>query len=249
MTKDFIHKNKIEQNYFVPCYRGKDIDKYFVRKHTEYLFYPYAIVDKKTRPIAEDEITRKCPIYIDFLKANENLILKRPYFAKSNKKWYELWNQRDMKLFNTDKIITPELSERNRFALAKSGHYYGDTVCGIKINDEYTPKVNIKYLLSILNSKLVEWFYKKTTVPKAGGFFIYKVMFLKNIPIPVTDNNYQEPLIELVDKILHLTKTNDYLDNTTKQTKVKEYERQIDEIVYELYGLTEEEIAIVEGTR
>jgi len=56
-----------------------------------------------------------------------------------------------------------------------------------------------------------------------------------------------KPFIDLVDKILAITKDDDYLQNKEKQAKVKEYERQIDQMVYKLYGLTEEEITIVEG--
>jgi hypothetical protein len=48
--------------------------------------------------------------------------------------------------------------------------------------------------------------------------------------------------------VLDITKDADYLSNPTKQARVKELERQIDQMVYELYGLTEEEIAVVEGT-
>ncbi|MFH1561921.1 MAG: hypothetical protein ABIF11_00685 [Nitrospirota bacterium] len=59
-------------------------------------------------------------------------------------------------------------------------------------------------------------------------------------------NKLQQPFIALVDKILAITKDDDYLTNPTKQSKVKEYERQIDQIVYELYGLTEDEIKIIE---
>lgn len=40
----------------------------------------------------------------------------------------------------------------------------------------------------------------------------------------------------------------DYLSNPTKQAKVKELEHQVDQLVYQLYGLTPEEIAVVEGT-
>jgi len=50
----------------------------------------------------------------------------------------------------------------------------------------------------------------------------------------------------LVDKILAIAQDSDYLENSTKQSKVKEYERQIDQMVYKLYGLTEEEIKIIE---
>ena len=56
-----------------------------------------------------------------------------------------------------------------------------------------------------------------------------------------------QPFITLVDQILSLTQSDDYLQNTDKQAKVKEYERQIDQMVYKLYDLTPEEIAIVEG--
>ena len=46
---------------------------------------------------------------------------------------------------------------------------------------------------------------------------------------------------------MSITKDADYLQNPAKQVQVKEYEKQIDQLVYELYGLTEEEIKIVEG--
>lgn len=53
----------------------------------------------------------------------------------------------------------------------------------------------------------------------------------------------------LVDQILAITKDYDYLENPAKQAQVKEYEKQIDQMVYEIYGLTEEEISIVEGNK
>jgi len=50
------------------------------------------------------------------------------------------------------------------------------------------------------------------------------------------------------NKILAITKDDDYLENTAKQAKVREYEKQIDQFVYKLYGLTAEEIKIVENS-
>jgi len=50
----------------------------------------------------------------------------------------------------------------------------------------------------------------------------------------------------MVDKILTINKDDYYLVNSTKQAKVKEYKYQIDQKIYELYGLTNEEIALVE---
>lgn len=52
----------------------------------------------------------------------------------------------------------------------------------------------------------------------------------------------------LVDKILSITKDGDYLENPRKQSEVKEYEKQIDQMIYKLYNLTPEEIKIIENT-
>ncbi|MBM4463495.1 MAG: hypothetical protein FJ012_09235 [Chloroflexi bacterium] len=74
--------------------------------------------------------------------------------------------------------------------------------------------------------------------------------YVTQIPIPkcvVQNPNRQKPIVDIVDQILAITKHEDYLSNPAKQNKVKELERQIDRMVYELYGLTPEEIAVVEG--
>jgi hypothetical protein len=71
--------------------------------------------------------------------------------------------------------------------------------------------------------------------------------YFDNIPIPIIPESKQKPFIEIVDKILSFTNTDDYLQNSDKQVQVKEYEKQIDQMVYKLYDLTEEEIKIVEG--
>jgi adenine-specific DNA-methyltransferase len=70
---------------------------------------------------------------------------------------------------------------------------------------------------------------------------------MKQLPIKKSTKIGQKPFIDLVNKILEITKSDNYLENTVKQAKVKEYEKQIDQLVYKLYGLTSEEIKIVEN--
>ena len=72
-------------------------------------------------------------------------------------------------------------------------------------------------------------------------------MYLKNIPLKEISIDNQKPFISLVDKILAITKNDDYLVNFEKQAQVRNYERQIDEMVYKLYDLTEEELKFIEG--
>jgi hypothetical protein len=68
------------------------------------------------------------------------------------------------------------------------------------------------------------------------------------LPIRKVSLEEQKPFISIVDKILAITRDADYLENPAKQAQVREYEKQIDRMVYELYGLTEDEIRIVENS-
>ena len=245
-TEQEIKENNFEKKFFFPCLRGKEIDKYYLGKCSRFIFYPYELLNDKTTLIDELVLTRQCSIYLNYLRNNIDLIKRRKYFTQSNKKWYELWNQRSLYLIKKAKILTPEISERNRFTISSSNSLYGDTVCGIVLTEEFTDRINLKYLLGLLNSQLIEWFYKRTTVPKAGGFFIYKVMFLSNLPIKIAITSEQNDIVRIVDQILVITKDDNYLKNPDKQTKVKKLEKEIDQLVYKLYELTPEEIKIVE---
>ena len=95
---------------------------------------------------------------------------------------------------------------------------------------------SMKFLCGMLNSRIVNfWYSRKYRMPTIGGYE------LESIPIPDTDIISQQPIITLVDRILSAKKANPLADTTAE-------EREIDRLVYDLYGLTEDEIAIVEGT-
>ena len=67
--------------------------------------------------------------------------------------------------------------------------------------------------------------------------------------LPIHNNwkSCKDPIIIRVNQILEITGAEEYLQNPAKQAQVKALEREIDQMVYQLYGLTEEEIKIVEG--
>jgi len=68
------------------------------------------------------------------------------------------------------------------------------------------------------------------------------------IPIYKPSNQEQQPITVLVDRLLSTTKGDDYPENPATQAKVKQLEHQTDQLVYKLYGLTPEEIEIVESS-
>ncbi|MFA5030363.1 MAG: adenosylhomocysteinase [Patescibacteria group bacterium] len=73
----------------------------------------------------------------------------------------------------------------------------------------------------------------------------YKIELL---PIKDPDKINTSEIVSLVDRIINITQSEEYITNTEKQTKVREIEHQIDGLVYKLYGLTEEEIKIIKGS-
>ena len=100
---------------------------------------------------------------------------------------------------------------------------------------------DIRAMLGIISSSLLNWHFKKTSTNNHVN--IYE---LENLPFPKLSSVEQKPLAKFVDKILAITKDNDYLPNPAKQAKVHEYEKQIDQLVYKLYNLTPSEIAVIE---
>lgn len=111
--------------------------------------------------------------------------------------------------------------------------------------EENSKQFNLKYLLSILNSKFAYKFLDSVRRSQIGFYpDDLKKLPIKKIPLPA-----QQPFITLVNRILAITKDEDYLQNPEKQSQVKVLEREIGQIVYSLYDLTEEEIAIVEGKK
>ena len=96
--------------------------------------------------------------------------------------------------------------------------------------------VDLRYLLGIMNSRYASVLL---TNLRGGDYHIYPE-HIRNIPIPFASKEQQKPIIDLVDKILAAKRA----DNTADTSAM---EAEIDRLVYSLYGLTEEEIKIVEG--
>ena len=104
------------------------------------------------------------------------------------------------------------------------------------VNILYLPNPSFaKFALALLNSKLLDWLFRKTSTNNHCNMYE-----LVDLPIPSATPAQQKPIIALVDKILAAKKANPQAD-TSKE------EAEIDRLVYALYGLSEDEVKIVEG--
>ncbi len=102
------------------------------------------------------------------------------------------------------------------------------------------------FLLGFLNCTLFDWYARNTFQclgdPWKGGRLRFIAQYMEKVPVPIATKEQQSEIETRVDKILTLKKNNTKAD-------VFDLEEEIDNIVYQLYDLTEEEIAIIEGEK
>ena len=133
------------------------------------------------------------------------------------------------KEFEQIQIVWGNLATQPKFAFSETS-YYLSALASLLVSDS-------KYLLGILNSRITQYLVSQSAAERQGGFLEYKPMYIAPLAIP--EKPKDEIISSLVDHIL-----------TTKRTMpaadVSALEREIDQLEYKLYGLTAEEIQIVE---
>jgi len=102
-------------------------------------------------------------------------------------------------------------------------------------------------LLGILNSNVLSLFIKEAfSATGIGGGVNFTSPMVSSLPMPEIDKNSAKSISKLSNDINNITESDDYLNNRKKQAKVKRLEKEINKLVYKLYGLTPKEIKIVE---
>jgi hypothetical protein len=136
-----------------------------------------------------------------------------------------------------EKLITQRVNSSGQLLVAYDNEKYF-TLDTTNISDYRTkkyPEINLKYILALLNSKLINWWFNEIfKMPTISGYELHQ------IPIKFIKEN-QKPIINKVDQILQQKQQDPAADTSA-------LEAEIDRMVYKLYGLTEEEVRIVEGS-
>jgi hypothetical protein len=118
-------------------------------------------------------------------------------------------------------------------------YYNKESINNIILNDDCEYKT--RFILGLLNSKLINWYYTNQFTNESTLTVNLSKEYLSKIPIINIEVKQQQPFIDKVDQILSLKKDNPEADTAA-------LEREIDFMVYALYGLSEEEISIVDNS-
>ena len=241
--KQLISEDPKSVEIIKPFLVGRDIKRYESPRPERFLIlFPKGWTLEKTGSRgAWDFVRQKYPAIAKYIE---------PFKTKAEKRydkgdfWWELRACDYYSEFEKPKIIFPDISTRGNFTLDHSRSY--------TVNTSYIIPVEDYVLLSILNSKLTTFYYSNITSSIRGNYLRFIYQYLTTIPIvQLKDKSRHDRMVELVERMLELHKRLNEAQTEHEQTALKRQidatDKQIDQLVYELYGLTDEEIKIVEG--
>ncbi|HZJ84954.1 MAG TPA: TaqI-like C-terminal specificity domain-containing protein, partial [Syntrophomonadaceae bacterium] len=108
--------------------------------------------------------------------------------------------------------------------------------------------VDLKYLVALLNSKLITYFFNSyfSSLSLSGGYLRVGPPQIKQIPISLGSTTEQKEIVDKVEVIIDLADKNDCNIDLEKQVIAEKTKNEIDQLVYRIYNLTPEEIQLVE---
>ena len=229
-----LELSKKEMELIKPYYTAKEINRYCVKKgENEWIIYTKSDINK----------------YInDYPKVRKHLDQYKQVITSAFRP-YGLHRARNEEFFVGEKILCVRKTKRPSFSYVDFPSYVSRMFISIKPKEN----VNLKVLTGILNSKLIHfWLYSKGK--KEGNQLQIDVSPLLEIPIKIPLESTQKSIVKLVDKMLSLNnRLNEIGDKKTDEMykieeEIKNIDYQIDDLVYTIYGITEDEKEIIESS-
>jgi hypothetical protein len=178
-----------------------------------------------------------------YFRANYERILRKDEIVYFNEEVFDL----------REKIVWRQTSDRIRAAII-GPHWFANTLqAGILLNHDY----DLRYILGLLNSKFLNFIYIETVKEMGRVFPQVKMAKVRSLPFRIinfgdpADKRLHHRMVTLVDSILgfreQLAAAKSAAQKAIIQRQIDATDAEVDRLVYDLYGLTAEEIAIVEG--
>ena len=246
--RELISQDPESTTIIKPLLRGRDIRRYSAEWVELYLlFIPWHFPLQEDPTItgasknAEEQFSEEHPaIYNHLLEFKDRLSKRNKSETGIRYEWYALQRCANTYFhdFDKPKIVWQEIAREGTFFIDRNNFYPLNTIRIISGK-------NLTYLLGILNSKFFLFMFKNYY---AGGHLgsqgvRFLSEFMKDCPIPPITEENQQIVTEIENKVDEILAAKD----ADPDADTSNFENEIDKLVYKLYGLHEEEIAIVEG--
>ena len=235
--------------------RSGEIGRFYATP-TAHVLFPYHVIDGKAVLISEKEMKQQYPKTWRYLTENKDLLSNREHGKFKAVGWYQLY-PKNLELWERPKILMPYMTtELSAYYDTANTYFVNVTTGGFGITTAKQPE-SLQYFTGLLNSHPLDWFFKQVSSTFHGGYFAANKQFLVQLPIrPIdftnaSDKAAHDRMVKLVDTMLQLhprlAAAQAAHDRDLIQRQIDATDQQIDALVYQLYGLTAEEIKIVEG--
>ena len=249
---------ELEPDLLKPLLKTDLLQPYDYPKVNHWILFPYRVSNGQANLIPASILKREYPNAWAYLKSHETELRGRDNGQWDHDQWYAFGRSQNLTQMDTTKLVVQVMTLRPTFIYddrslymtgGGSGPFYG-----IRLRNNTS---GLLYLLGILNSKLFGFIVKSQSTVMRGGYVKYSKQYIENAPIRTidptnpTDAALHIRMVALVQQMLDLhqrlpAEANPQM-KTMLQRRIDAADREIDRLVYELYGLTEEEVGIVEG--
>ncbi|WP_332450659.1 Eco57I restriction-modification methylase domain-containing protein [Methanoculleus sp.] len=255
MSKASQEEVSVERGCIKRFLKGRQIRRYVHPESNISVICPYEITEDNFRLLPKNELVEKYPSTFEYLSKHKKMLAEREKGRFKGDNWYAYGYPKSMTLFQRNKIVCPFYDNKAAYSYDTEGYFF-KTGYGIIPNDS---EFSDYYLLGLLNSQLLFWYYKKVCTFLNSGYAHYMTQYIEQIPIRTIDPANpadvarHDRMVALVEQMLDLNRrlaaAKAPHEKEVLAGMIDATDRQIDRLVYELYGLTEEEIAVVEGTK
>lgn len=237
---DLIAKDENNAQIIKPVLRGRDILRWKVNFEEKYLIFTRRCIKINSFPVIKEYLSQ----YKKNLNPRNNgqSIGRKP----GKYKWYEIQDTiAYYEDFENPKLIWAEITQSPNFYYDEDG-YYMNNKCFMISSDE----TNLKVLNAIFLSTLFEFLYRNLGSNLGEKGLELRKVFLVDLPIVIPDEDKQSEIIGLVDEIIHLNKELKNIKSPTERNslnmKIELIDKEINNLIYDLYNISNQEIKIIE---
>ncbi len=246
---------KIESSLMRPFLLTGNLHAYTTPQAVARIIFPYTVVGGKAELMPAAEIERKYPKGWAYLCEQRETLRNRERGKWKHDRWYAFGRSQNLTQMDAEKLIIQVTAQRPTVMLDSTGLYMtgggSGPFYGVRPKDAAFP---IKYLLALLNSTLFGEIIKAQSTNLRGGYIKFSKQYIETAPVISPDEAGPETvarLVALVERMLELNrkKAEERNPETLRrlESDIAITDHQIDRLVYQLYALTPDKIAIVEG--
>lgn len=248
----------IEREVLHPVVSGADVSRYGRLPKRQWMLFPYEVVDERVRLMPIDEIEKRFPRAAAYLIENRGRLAKREKGKFDDANWHRFGRSQNLGIQGRAKVCVPRLVQSLHAAWDADGACFLDNVdvggLTLKTGQSHYSQA---YLLALLNSRLMRWFFPFVAATFRAGYLSANRQFLSQLPFrswQASDADENEKH----DRVVALVRTRLELEERMRQTKtdgdrarvmnqVSVAERELDDIIYALYALDDNDVLLVEG--